>query len=291
MRSQPFGVFAQDLGSIGQFSVPPIAPSSFFDVFVDVPLNQLPPPPQKIRPMSLADVQPEQNGTCPVDNHWDGNVDLHWTSPKMPGQVNKHYGTIQVCPGSGNSYIHTLVFCPAAATWTIAGLCPGFNATLVNEDFSPAPNPVPAGWTGFICINANTTVTYGTVCCFQVVFNCNGGQGVIDLCATACNCAKPTSVDLAPTGTFGIRAAVPNPTHGSTTFGYELPRSGRVKFEIFDATGRRVRMLTNEAMSAGIHTTVWDGSGENGRVLVPGTYLAKLTWQDRTNTRKVLLLH
>jgi hypothetical protein len=291
MMSQKFGVFAPDFGQIGSFNVPPIQPSSFFDVFFDVPLSQLPPPPQKMRPSSLALMGPENNGGCPADNHWDGNVDLHWTSPKMPGQVNKHYGTIQVCPGSGNSYIHVLTFCAGTANWVVGGLCSGFNATLVNEDFSPAPNPVPAGWTGFICISANTTVSYGTVCCFQVTFLCNGGQGVIDMCATACNCAKVNSVNLTPTGTFAIRAAIPNPTPGTTTFSYELPKAGRVKFEIFDATGRRVRKVMDDAVSGGMHTVNWDGRGENGRVLVPGTYLAKLGWQGQSTTMKVLLLH
>jgi hypothetical protein len=124
-----------------------------------------------------------------------------------------------------------------------------------------------------------------------VTFNCAGGVGVIELCGTACNCAKVGVPNLSATGEFSIRSAVPNPTRGNTTLSYELPTSGRVEFEIFDATGRRVRSLLDAEMTPGVHTLVWDGRGERGRVLVPGIYMARLTWQGRMATRKVLLLH
>ena len=50
MSSQHFGVFLPDYGPIGRFNVPPLQPSSFFDVFFEIPLSQLPPPPEKTHP-------------------------------------------------------------------------------------------------------------------------------------------------------------------------------------------------------------------------------------------------
>ena len=198
IMSQRFGVFQDDVGTIGQFSVPELAANSFFDVFTEISLDQLPPSAQKILPWvgMMADAATGTAG-CPPDDHWDGNVDINWSSPAGGGQVNKHIGTIEVCPSHGNSYIHTLVFCTAAAgaSWTITGVCPGWSATLVNEGppgvpDGPAPNPVPPGWTGYICISANATVSPGATCPIQVTFTCAGVPGTIDLRPVACDCTQ-----------------------------------------------------------------------------------------------------
>src|SRR5439155_8686197 len=115
MSSQPFGVFLQDFGLIGQGPIPPIAPSSFFDVFFEVPLSALPPSAETRRPGGslLLATGPETNPRCPPDNHWNGNVDIQWQTPKQPGQGNYHFGTVQVCPASNCSYLHIKsVGCP-----------------------------------------------------------------------------------------------------------------------------------------------------------------------------------
>lgn len=204
INSQAFGVFQPNHGPIGTFNIPPIAPGSFFDVFLDAPLSALPPTAFESKPWqgtiaaaraghaSVAGVD-----TCPPDDHWDGNVDVTWSSASATGQVNKHIGTLEVCPAHGNSYIHALVFCadPAGASWAITGVCPGWTATLVNEGpplvpAGPAPNPVPPGWTGFICLSADGSVLPGATCPMQVTFTCNGVDGVIDLEPVACNCGQ-----------------------------------------------------------------------------------------------------
>jgi hypothetical protein len=203
IMSQQFGVFLPDYGQIGSFQLPAIQPNSFFDIFVDIPLSQLPPSALEVLPWmggtaeTRAQVTSQKRAltACPPDDHWDGNVDINWSSPSGASQVNKHIGTIQVCPAHGNSYIHVLVFCndPAGATWSISGLCPGWSATLVNEGpplvpDGPAPNPVPPGWTGFICISASAAVLPGATCPLKLTFTCSGVDGVIDLEPIACDC-------------------------------------------------------------------------------------------------------
>ncbi len=199
IMSQRFGVFLPDEGPIGDFSVPEMEPNSFFDVFTEVSLSQLPPSAQEVLPwmgMAVAKSGAEVAGAgCPPDDHWDGNVDINWSSPSGGGQVNKHIGTLQVCPAHGNSYIHTLVFCASPASWVITGVCPGWSATLVDEGppgvpAGPAPNPVPAGWTGFICLSADASVLPGATCPLQVTFTCGGIPGVIDLEPVACDCVQ-----------------------------------------------------------------------------------------------------
>ena len=71
---QDFGAYLPDVGPgpIGNFSVPSLAPSSFFDVFFDVPLAQLPPNP----PVILPGGGPPAGAPCPPDTNFIGNVDV-----------------------------------------------------------------------------------------------------------------------------------------------------------------------------------------------------------------------
>jgi len=194
IHSQEYGAFAPRYGLIGAFDVPPIPPDSFFDVFVDVPRSQLPESALETLPVPAPGAfRVAQVDTCPPDDHWDGNVDVFWSGPGGMGQTFAHHGTLHVCPGAGASYIHTVTGCAGPASWVVAGLCPGFAATLVNEDFTPAPNPVPPGWTGHICVTAAASVPLGTTCCFSVTFTCFGVPVPVNLCVTACQWS-PTPV-------------------------------------------------------------------------------------------------
>src|SRR5439155_22446705 len=115
MSSQMFGVFQPNFGPIGHFDLPPIAPNSFFDVFFDIPLNQLPPEPAT----ELPGGGPVPNSPCPPPDQWHGNVDITWDGAGGTGHVNKHYGGLLVCPGAGPSYIHVVTNCTVASgmTW------------------------------------------------------------------------------------------------------------------------------------------------------------------------------
>lgn len=236
MSSQAFGVFLPDVGPIGNFTLPPIAVGSFFDVFLDVPLSSLPGNPPVV---SAAD----SSGPCPPDRHWNGNVDITWNTAAGGGQVHKHIAEIVVCPGSGAALIHLLpVACPSGnpAPWTVSGLCTGFGATLVNEDFTPAPNPVPPGWSGYVSISAAAVVPVPDTCCFQVTFKCDSIPAVIDLCVITCNC-QPVGVPPQP-GTiewstnpasglvhFHVRWLDPNPSQPTS------PGSGSIHSQMFGA--------------------------------------------------------
>jgi hypothetical protein len=191
LYSQEYGAFVPRAGEIGTFNVPSLAPDSFFDIEYSVSLNDLPPSATEIlpgAPSAPGGVQDVAVGGCPPDDHWDGNVDVIWTDPVGGGgETFAHYGTLQSCPGGGNSYIHVVTQCSGTSTWSLTALCPGYSATLVNEDFSPAPAGLPSGWSGYICVGSDASVAVGTVCCFQVLFVCNNITVPVDLCVEACD--------------------------------------------------------------------------------------------------------
>jgi len=184
---EAFGVFLPHYGVIGTFNLPPLLPDSFFDVFFDVPLSSLPPSPG-LQP-SLA-VSGALDLICPPPM-WVGNVDVTWMEPGGPAQVNKHYGDVGVCPGGPQSCLHVMTGCAQNLTWAIQNVCPGWNVTLVNEDYSPAPALLPPLWSGHICVTAGPNIPVNAVCCFSVDFFCGGSKGTIDVCAYACECPTP----------------------------------------------------------------------------------------------------
>ena len=74
----------------------------------------------------------------------------------------------------------------------------------------------------------------------------------------------------------GIRAW-PNPFHDSTTLRFALGRAARVRIEILDAAGRRVRDLGSRLLDAGPQVIGWDGDDDAGRKVGPAIYLMRVT--------------
>jgi hypothetical protein len=83
---------------------------------------------------------------------------------------------------------------------------------------------------------------------------------------------------------------VPNPFNPSTTVAFSLGRPGMVRLEIYDARGRLVRRLTNDAYEAGRHEIVWNGTDDAGAPVASGVYFARLDADDATDVNKMMLL-
>jgi glucose/arabinose dehydrogenase len=95
----------------------------------------------------------------------------------------------------------------------------------------------------------------------------------------------------APDDVPAIRAAFPMPARDVVTLTISLPAAGRMGLEIFDAAGRRIRRLArSETYSGGTHHVLWDGRADDGSVVAPGIFFARLQFMGRTSTRRLLLL-
>jgi flagellar hook assembly protein FlgD len=82
----------------------------------------------------------------------------------------------------------------------------------------------------------------------------------------------------------------PNPFNPSTTISFELAAPGRVRMDVFDTLGRRVRTIIDGVHSAGVSSVVWDGADQSGRPVVSGLYFYRLTIGNATLTRRMVLL-
>lgn len=81
-------------------------------------------------------------------------------------------------------------------------------------------------------------------------------------------------------------AASPNPARGSCAFGYTLARQTNGSLEIYDAGGRRVRVLEAGTLAGGAHAVRWDGRDAAGRAQPGGVYFARLRAGGRDETRR-----
>ena len=59
---------------------------------------------------------------------------------------------------------------------------------------------------------------------------------------------------------------------------------------VYDAAGRRVAVLRNEALSGGAHQVTWTGRDDRGSQVASGVYLYRLETGSYVKTRRMLLL-
>ncbi len=116
----------------------------------------------------------------------------------------------------------------------------------------------------------------------------SGESGIVTVNATVnvVSVEDPQTPALA-TALLGNR---PNPCFRQTRIAFSLKEPAWVEIAIYDARGRLVRSLVNEAKDAGIHNAVWDGSGGDGAPLSRGIYLYKMISGTYSKTGKLILL-
>ncbi len=73
-------------------------------------------------------------------------------------------------------------------------------------------------------------------------------------------------------GSFGLNEVYPNPFVTDATITYDLPRSSRVRLDVFDVLGRRIRTVVDQTQPGGRYDIRIDG-----RDLAAGVYLFRLT--------------
>ncbi len=96
----------------------------------------------------------------------------------------------------------------------------------------------------------------------------------------------PTAVEEEPTpAVFTLERAYPNPFRTATTIRYTLRRAAPVTLSVYDALGRRVRVLDQGSQAAGTHTVRLGVEG-----LAAGLYLYELRTPEARETRPMMVM-
>ena len=101
-----------------------------------------------------------------------------------------------------------------------------------------------------------------------------------------------TSVDndeLLP-NQFDLRQNYPNPFNPSTTISFALSTATEVSLDIYNLLGQTILTLSDQIESAGEHVITWDGRDASGEPVASGVYLYRLTTDNGTLSRKMLLI-
>jgi ligand-binding sensor domain-containing protein len=97
---------------------------------------------------------------------------------------------------------------------------------------------------------------------------------------------QPTSVHQKGKIDYQIKVVnYPNPFNPETKIEYTIPKSGKVKLEVFDNLGRLVKVLVEKTQNAGKYQVLFVGDN-----IPSGIYLYRLTTEQSSITKKMVLI-
>lgn len=89
---------------------------------------------------------------------------------------------------------------------------------------------------------------------------------------------------------YRLEQNCPNPFNPATRIHFVLPARSRVRIDVFNILGQRVRTLMDGPLEAGRHQVEWDGRDSGRREVASGIYFYRLQAGDFTDARKMILL-
>ncbi|MGE5398833.1 MAG: M4 family metallopeptidase, partial [Ignavibacteriales bacterium] len=188
----------------------------------------------------------------------------------------------------GSKLINPYSYTPAGVGWqsfTISGvtvknnfyvgmLYDGTNQPLVGADNPPGNertyeyNPASGTW-----------------------YNLTGSDNyTVFIRATIKSTTTDVEIDPKVPDKFALMQNYPNPFNPSTTIKYSLPASTDVEIIVYDAAGRQVAELVNNAQNPGTYTVTWNGKNDKGAPVSSGIYFYRFKAGSFVQTNKMILL-
>ena len=93
-----------------------------------------------------------------------------------------------------------------------------------------------------------------------------------------------------PADAVELRQNTPNPFNPHTVITYHIPGPCRVRLEVFDAAGRRVKILADRTRSSGDYSVNWDGRDSQGRQVASGHYFYRMRTERGALTRRLIVI-
>lgn len=93
-----------------------------------------------------------------------------------------------------------------------------------------------------------------------------------------------------PVVTNMLNQNYPNPFNPETTISFNLPKAGATSLNVYNVKGQLVKTLVNAELGFGNHSIVWNGTDNNGAAVSSGVYYYRLNADNKTETRKMVLV-
>jgi hypothetical protein len=91
-------------------------------------------------------------------------------------------------------------------------------------------------------------------------------------------------------GSYSLNRSYPNPFSPTTTIQYDMPESGHVTLQIYNALGQKVRTLVDAVQGSGSHQARWDGTDDLGARVGSGVYSCHIVVNDFETAQRMVLL-
>ena len=111
----------------------------------------------------------------------------------------------------------------------------------------------------------------------EVVVEVRDGQAVV--------ATHTVRLEVAPPEALALDAPYPNPSRGTVTVPFVVPRDGPVRLAAYDVLGREVAVLAEGDTEAGAHEVRWPTVG-----LAPGVYLVRVVTGAEAQVRRVTVV-
>lgn len=82
----------------------------------------------------------------------------------------------------------------------------------------------------------------------------------------------------------------PNPFNPTTTIKFFLPSDGKTELKIYNIRGQLIKTITAEFREKGLHSKIWDGRDESGKIVASGIYFYQLESDSGKVSKKMLLM-
>lgn len=89
---------------------------------------------------------------------------------------------------------------------------------------------------------------------------------------------------------YTLNANYPNPFNSTTMIEFYLPQTGKIRLDIYDITGRKIKTLIDNEQPAGQNMVLWDGTGSGGEAVASGLYFYRLRAAGTDLTKRMLLI-
>lgn len=96
--------------------------------------------------------------------------------------------------------------------------------------------------------------------------------------------------ELSPVAATALKGNSPNPFNPTTTIYYDILEPCKVRLDIYNVKGQKVKKLLDEVKNSGRHSIVFEARDENGKALSSGIYFYRFTTDRYNATRKMLLM-
>ncbi|HBZ01963.1 MAG TPA: hypothetical protein DEO84_11660 [candidate division Zixibacteria bacterium] len=89
---------------------------------------------------------------------------------------------------------------------------------------------------------------------------------------------------------FFLSQNYPNPFNPTTVISYGLPQDSRVKVEIYNLLGQKIKTLVNGLEKAGYKSLIWDGKDTAGKAVSSGVYFYRIDAGSFQASKKMMML-